>query len=201
MKILHVLVGSELGALGPEIAEYLADAGHFVYLLAGDPVGSEEWRKHFTHNASVVDEDGLAGRQIDCVVGLSGALRGVAAPVLAPEIQALGKTPAVDCYLRTPRQEALLRSTAVLGAPSLSALRRALLDVCVDAVIHLSREGAEQLEFVPRDQERPMTWPPTWRWQPRRRNSPPRRGRRNGIRSAVTLRSSWAPKRATVSRP
>ncbi|MFF4287266.1 amino acid adenylation domain-containing protein [Streptomyces sp. NPDC001633] len=155
MKILHVLVGSELGALGPEIAEYLADAGHFVHLLAGDPVGSDEWRQHFTHNASVVDEDGLAGRRIDCVVGFSGALRGIDAPVLAPEIRAFGKAPAVDCYLRTPRQEALVQSAAVVGAPSVNALRGALLDVCIDALIHLSREGAEQLEFVPRDEERP----------------------------------------------
>ncbi|WP_370417961.1 amino acid adenylation domain-containing protein [Streptomyces sp. QH1-20] len=162
MKVLHVLVGAELGLLGQDIADYLVDAGHFVYALDSDPsVDSGVWCERFTHNASVIEEDALATRHIDYELAAAGTPGRSSAPVLALELRASEGESMFACFLQTPDREALLCSNTDAGhrpgsatGPSAADLRAGLLDTCVDALIRLSREGHESLAFHSR-QERP----------------------------------------------
>ncbi|MDQ1015677.1 non-ribosomal peptide synthetase [Streptomyces afghaniensis] len=146
MRILHTLVGSELGRLGQEIAEYLADAGHVVWMLDEDPVGPAEWRARMTHNTKVIKEDTLSGRRLDYVVGSAvGAARRPDLPVLAPELQAFGPRPEARCTVRLSRGDALVSGATAVGDP-----HGAVLDACVDGLIRLSREGHASLALEPR---------------------------------------------------
>ncbi|MEU2565513.1 hypothetical protein [Streptomyces althioticus] len=154
MKILHVLVGSELGRLGQEIAEYLADAGHYVWMREGDPVGPAGWRARMTHNVGVVSEDALVDRRLDCVVGSAvGAARRPDVPVLTPGLRAFGDRPEARCTVRLTGRDVLVGGTYAVGDP-----HGAVLDACVDAVIRLSREGHTSLAAEPVD-ERPDDLP------------------------------------------
>ncbi|MFD7305858.1 amino acid adenylation domain-containing protein, partial [Streptomyces pharetrae] len=149
-----MLVGSELGRLGQEIAEYLADAGHFVWTLDCDPVGPAEWRARMTHNAGVVDEDTLVDRRLDYVFGsAAGAARRPDVPVLTPELRVLATRPEARCTVRLTGGDVLVCATPAVGDP-----HAAVLDACVDAVIRLSREGHESLTAEPLD-ERPDDLP------------------------------------------
>ncbi|WP_370266123.1 amino acid adenylation domain-containing protein [Streptomyces sp. V4I8] len=143
-----MLVGSELGRLGQELTEYLTDAGHFVWMLDGDPVGPAEWRARATHNTSVVDESALADRHLDYVVGsaVAAACR-PDVPVLTPELLAFGAQSEARCTVRLTRGDVRVCATPAAGDP-----RGAVLGACVDAVIRLSREGHGSLAPEPRRQ-------------------------------------------------
>ncbi|MGH8793948.1 MAG: amino acid adenylation domain-containing protein [Stackebrandtia sp.] len=144
MRILHVLVGPELGSAGKGIAEYLVDAGHFVYMLDSRPLGSEEWRRSLGHNSCVVEEDALPERRVDYEIGAGVSSRS-SAPVLAVELRAAEARAEVDCFLRTSQHEALVCGNAP-AEESADALRAAVSATCVDALIRLSREGDASLK-------------------------------------------------------
>ncbi|WP_414167747.1 amino acid adenylation domain-containing protein [Streptoverticillium reticulum] len=172
MKVLHVLVGAELGLLGEEIADYLVDAGHFVYAWDDDPaVRSGIWQQRFTHNARVIEKDAPDIRRIDYEIRPAGTTSRSAAPVLGLELRAAAGHSTAGCLVQLPGSEALVRSTVCrdsppdgAAVPPADALRATLADVCVDALIHLTREGHDSLEFHPR-QERPHDLAELLRWE------------------------------------
>ncbi|CAM5295308.1 hypothetical protein SGLAM104S_05318 [Streptomyces glaucescens] len=127
-----------------EIAEYLADAGHFVWTLDCDPVGPAEWRARMTHNAGVVDEDTLVDRRLDYVFGSAARRCTPPVPVLTPELRVLATRPEARCTVRLTGGDVLVCATPAVGDP-----HAAVLDACVDAVIRLSREGHESLTAEP----------------------------------------------------